>query len=114
MKRILIAGLSLGIVSLSSAGVIGDVMKKYHKGDDALCKKIAAGKGSDVDLATMLKAYQSMCAAKPSKGDAASWDSKCKALIGAIESFQKKEPNAVSKYKMAVACKTCHEVHKGK
>ena len=114
MKRILITGLSLGIFSLSNAGVISDAMKKYHKPDDALCKKIAAGKGSDADLATMLKVYQDMCAAKPAKGDAASWDAKCKALIGAIEAFQKKAPNAVSKYKMAVACKTCHEVHKGK
>jgi hypothetical protein len=112
MKRILIIGLSLGIVSLGNASVIGEIMKKYHKGDTSLSKKVQAGKGSDADLATLLKAYQNMAAAKPSKGDASSWDTKCKALINSIEAFQKKDPNAVSKYKMAVACKSCHEVHK--
>lgn len=112
MKRALLTTLALSIASLASAGVISDVMKKYHKGDTALCKKVSAGKASDTELAELLKAYQAMAAAKPSKGDAASWDAKCKALIEGIEAFQKKAPNAMSKYKLAVACKTCHEVHK--
>lgn len=112
MKSTLIAALVFGIATFCNASVISEIMKKYHKGDTALTKKVQAGKGSDVDLAVLLKAYKDMAAAKPPKGDQSSWDTKCKALIVSIEAFQKKDNNAVSKYKLAVACKSCHEVHK--
>lgn len=113
MKLSLTLSLVLGIASFTQAGPIAEVMKKYHKGDDALQKKVGNGKASDVELAELLKAYQQMAAEKPPQGDAASWERRCKALITAVEALQKKQNNATSKYKFAVSCKTCHEVHKG-
>ena len=88
-------------------------MKQYHKPDDALCKKVSGGTASDAELATMLKAYQDMCAATPPKGDKAAWVNKNQALIAAVKKIQAKDATGVAAYKAAVNCKACHTEHKG-
>ena len=93
--------------------VIKTVMKTYHKPDDALCKKVGAGTATDAELATLLKAYQDMCAATPPKGDKAAWVTKCQALIGAVKKVQAKDAAGAAAYKTAVNCKACHTDHKG-
>ncbi len=92
--------------------VIKTVMKTYHKGDDALCKKVGTT-ATDAELATLLKAYQDMCPATPPKGDKAAWVTKCQALIGAVKKVQAKDPAGAAAYKAAVNCKACHTDHKG-
>ncbi|MBL9143690.1 MAG: hypothetical protein JNM99_08385 [Verrucomicrobiaceae bacterium] len=94
--------------------VIEEAMKKFHKGDTAPCKKVAAGTASDAELADILKSYQAMCGAKPPKGTQASWTEKCQALIAAVKQLQAKDASGAAAFKKAVNCKACHEVHKGK
>jgi hypothetical protein len=92
--------------------VIKTVMKQFHKPEDALCKKVTAGTAADADLATLLKAYQDMCAATPPKGEKAAWVTKCQALIAAVKQVQAKDAAAPAAFKAAVNCKACHTDHK--
>jgi mono/diheme cytochrome c family protein len=92
--------------------VIKTVMKQYHKGDDALCKKVGTT-ATDAELATLLKAYQDLCAATPPKGDKAAWVTKCQALIDSVKKVQAKDAAGAAAYKAAVNCKACHTDHKG-
>ncbi|WP_397383403.1 leucine-rich repeat domain-containing protein [Prosthecobacter sp.] len=96
----------------AGSDVIKTVMKQFHKGDDALCKKVGTT-ATDAELATLLKAYQDMCAATPPKGDKAAWVTKCQALIGAVKKVQAKDAAGAAAYKAAVNCKACHTDHKG-
>lgn len=96
----------------AGSDVIKTAMKQYHKGDTALCKKVGTT-ATDAELATLLKAYQDMCAATPPKGDKAAWVTKCQALIGAVKKVQAKDPAGAAAYKAAVNCKACHTDHKG-
>ncbi len=118
MKRILLSCLCLlataMIVKADADGPIADAMKKYHKGDTATCKKVAAGTATPAELSDILKGYESMVGAKPDKGTDASWKEKCNALIAAVKEIQSKNPKGVSDYKKAVNCKACHEVHRNK
>ena len=88
-------------------------MKTYHKPDDALCKKVSGGTATDAELATLLKAYQDMCAATPPKGDKTAWVTKCQTLIGSVKKIQAKDATGIAAYKDAVNCKACHTDHKG-
>lgn len=92
--------------------VIKTAMKKYHKPDDAICKKVSDGKGTDADLATLLKVYQEICAATPPKGDKAEWVKKCQTVIGAVKKIQANDASGVAAFKEAVNCKACHADHK--
>jgi hypothetical protein len=96
----------------AGSDVIKTVMKQFHKGDAALCKKVGTT-ATDAELASLLKAYQDMCAATPPKGDKAAWVTKCQALIGAVKKVQAKDPAGAAAYKAAVNCKACHTDHKG-
>ncbi|MBE7495945.1 MAG: hypothetical protein HS117_13455 [Verrucomicrobiaceae bacterium] len=107
--------LALAASSAASADdAIKDIMKKYHKPEDAICKKVGKGEATDADLATLLKAYQTMCAGTPAKGDKAAWVEKCQALIAAVKKVQAKDASGMSDFKKAINCKACHDVHKGK
>ena len=97
----------------AGSDVINTVMKTYHKPDDALCKKVSGGTATDAELATLLKAYQDICAATPPKGDKAAWVTKCQELIGAVKKIQAKDASGIAAYKAAVNCKACHTDHKG-
>lgn len=96
----------------AESDVIAAAMKKYHKPDDAICKKASAGTASDAELATLLKVYQEMCAAMPPKGDKAAWVKKCQTVIGAVKKIQAKDATGVAAFKEAVNCKACHTDHK--
>lgn len=94
---------------------IEQVMKLYHKapkGTDPTCKKASEGKASADELKKLVAGYKLMAAAKPPKGDDASWKEKTTKLLAAAEALQKGEPDAAAKYKAAVNCKACHSVHK--
>jgi hypothetical protein len=97
----------------AGSDVIKTAMKQYHKPDDALSKKVAGGTATDVDLATMLKVYEDMCAATPPKGEKAAWVVKCQAVIGSVKKIQAKDATGIAAFKAAVNCKACHSEHKG-
>ncbi len=92
-----------------------EAMKNYHKapkGVDPVCKKALDGKASPEELAKLIAGYKAMCAAKPPRGDEASWKEKTATLLAAAEGLKKGTPEAAAKYKEAVNCKACHSAHK--
>jgi nitrate/TMAO reductase-like tetraheme cytochrome c subunit len=94
---------------------IKEVMKTLHKapqGVDATCKKASEGKASADELKKLVAGYKKMVAAKPPKGDDASWKEKTAKLLTAAEGLEKGGTDALAKYKEAVNCKACHTVHK--
>ena len=95
--------------------VIKDGMKAYHKaprGVDPVCKKAQDGKATPEELTKLVDYYTSITKAKPPQGDEASWKAKTGKLLAAAQSLQKGEAGAAAKYKEAVNCKACHNVHK--
>jgi hypothetical protein len=96
-------------------GPIKQVMKIYHKapkGVDPVCKKASDGKATPAELKNLVAAYRTMSKAKPPKGDDASWKEKCDKLLAGAEALASGAPDGVAKYKEAVSCKACHNVHK--
>lgn len=94
---------------------IKQVMKLHHKapkGTDPTCKKASDGQASADELKKLVEGYKAIAAAKPPKGDDASWKEKTSKLLAAAESLQKGDADGVAKYKAAVNCKACHSVHK--
>lgn len=120
-SAILAVALGLSVTGLIAADAksnpIKDAMGKYHKapkGTDPTCKKAGAGQASKEEIKGMLAAYTAMAAAKPPQGDDASWKAKTGALVAATTALDKGDAGAADKYKAAVNCKACHDVHKGK
>jgi hypothetical protein len=109
---LLLAILSLGVATANAADVIKDAMKNYHKGETSLTKKVGSGEATPDEVASLLKAYEDMAKETPAKGTKGSWDTKVGALIAGVKQIQ--GGGAAGAFKMAVACKACHEVHKGK
>lgn len=90
-------------------------MKTYHKapkGVDPVCKKAVDGQATPAQIKELVAAYKSMAAAKPPKGDQASWKEKTSKLVAAAMALEKGSPGAAEQYKEAVNCKACHSVHK--
>ena len=116
MNRTLLIGASSlfasAMIAPAAEGVIADAMKKFHKGETALCNKVKEGSASSAEVAEILRAYQAMSTAKPPKGTSASWKEKCDALINATKEIQAKNPKGLGDFKKAVNCKVCHDVHK--
>ena len=124
--KILIAACVAGLMAGGTIGwqlnaaeanedAIKEVMKTYHKapkGTDPVCKKALDGKASAEELKKLVASYKVLAAAKPPKGDAASWKEKTTKLLSAAQALEKGEADAASKYKEAVNCKACHSVHK--
>lgn len=106
--------LAASVSAVFADATIKEAMKKYHKPEIALAKKVGKGEATDADLAELLKCYEGMKAAKPSQGEQSSWEAKCDALISAVKKIQSKDASGVSDFKKAVNCKACHDVHKGK
>lgn len=118
----------IGVLGLVTAGICGwqasaaekkdaikEVMKTLHKapkGEEPVCKKAVDGKASADEIKKLIAGYKELCAAKPPKGDEASWKAKTGKLLAAAEGLQKNEAGAAAKYKDAVNCKACHEAHK--
>jgi hypothetical protein len=116
MKSILlVASLVLGTLTTGMADeAIKSAMKKYHKGEEALSKKVGTGEASPGELSDILKGYEAMAKATPPKGATTSWDTKTQALIDAVKGLQKGDASSKGKFKLAVNCKACHDIHKGK
>ncbi|MFM7818257.1 MAG: hypothetical protein ACKPGI_14975 [Verrucomicrobiota bacterium] len=91
---------------------IKDVMKALHKGDDALCKKIAKGEGSKEEFRTLVNYYSALPKTEPPKGDAKAWREKANALLDAAKALEAGKPGALDQFKAAVNCKACHSAHK--
>lgn len=94
---------------------IEKVMKTYHKapkGEDPVCKKAVDGKATPEEIKKLVAAYKTLAAAKPPRGEAASWKEKTSKLLTAAEGLEKGGAEATAKYKAALNCKACHDVHK--
>ncbi len=118
----------IGVLGLVTAGICGwqasaaekkdaikEVMKTLHKapkGEEPVCKKAVDGKASADEIKKLIAGYKELCAAKPPKGDEASWKAKTGKLLAAAEGLEKGGADAVTKYKAALDCKACHSVHK--
>ena len=118
------AALSLTFLSVFAADA-GDnkdsptkaFMKKYHKaprGTDPVAKRAQEGKATPQELKELAAGYHAMVKDKPPQGDATSWKEKTTKLASAADALVKGEPGAPERYKDAVSCKACHDVHKPK
>jgi hypothetical protein len=111
MKSLLLTLLAMAsVASVRADGVISDAMKKFHKGETSVVKKIGEGTASASDVSAMLSAYSAMAKAKPAKGTPLSWEQKTGAVITALKGL----PATKGAFKMSTNCKACHDVHKGK
>lgn len=113
------AAVALGLLASLGAGAadhakmsIKDVMKEFHKGDDALCKKVGAGKASKDEMKKIIAGYEAMVADKPPKGDEKEWKERAGKLLAAAKAVDASKPETLAKYKDAVGCKGCHTAHK--
>jgi hypothetical protein len=111
-SSLLLATLTLATAPANAGDVTKDAMKKYHKGEETVAKKAGAGEATAGELASLLKAYEDMVKEAPPKGTKGSWETKVTALITGVKQIQ--AGGTAGPFKMAVACKACHEVHKGK
>lgn len=103
-----------GLGTAFADDTVKEAMKKYFKPEGALAKKAGTKGGATADeLSELLKCYEALAKAKPSKGDDASWAAKTGALIEGVKKVQK-DPSDVGDLKKATDCKACHNVHKGK
>ncbi len=93
---------------------IGQVMKDHFKGDTSDIKKATKGELSKDEVTKLIAALKSLPAAKPSKGEGASWKEKTDALVLAGEKLEKGEAGAGEAVKAAANCKACHDVHREK
>lgn len=91
---------------------IKEVMKAAHKGDDAVSKRVASGKGTKDDFVLLVEYYESLPLCTPTKGDKADWDKKANALLKSAKALKAGEPDAVAQYKQASNCKACHSLYK--
>ena len=89
--------------------LIGQVMKDHFKGDTSNIKKAAKGELSKDGITKLVTALKTLPAAKPSKGDEASWKEKTEALVLAGEKLEKGEAGAGDALKSAANCKACHD-----
>ncbi len=115
----LAAAVALGLVASLAAGAADkaklttkEVMKQFHKGDDALCKKVVGGKASKEELKKIIEGYTAMTTEKPPKGDEKEWKDRTAKLLAAAKGIEAGKPEALAQYKDAVNCKACHTAHK--
>ena len=93
---------------------IKEIMKKGHKGDDAMSKHVTQGKGTQEEIKQLLGYYRVLATLEPKKGDLTEWKTRTAKLVKAAESLDKSEPGALDGFKAAVNCKACHDAHKEK
>ena len=111
----LLAGAFLGRANAAEAKAkytIKEIMKKGHKGDDNMAKRVSKGQGSKADITQLVEFYRVMAQLEAPQGDAASWKEKTTKLLKAAEAVSKGEAGATEAFKAAVNCKACHSVHK--
>jgi hypothetical protein len=93
---------------------IKDIMEKAHKGNPALCAKVAGEKASKEEKQQLLELWSALGENKPPKGPEKSWKEKTDAMVVAAKAAVADDKGYGAKVKAAVNCKACHEVHKGK
>jgi hypothetical protein len=120
MKKIVIALLASAMALMATSGVleaaekstIKMVMKKAMKGKTALTAKVASGDATADEKTELVALFTKLAAAKPKKGDAASWTAKTTALLAAAKGVAAGDADAVASLAKAKNCKACHSVHK--
>lgn len=90
------------------------VMKEAIKGHSALVKKACKGTATPAELEQMVACFQDMAAGRPPRGDTASWERKCAALLEAALWVQREPASKDASYALerAVECRQCHDAHK--
>jgi hypothetical protein len=83
------------------------VMQKAMKG--GLCGKVASGKASDEEVATLISLFTDLAANKCPKGDEASWKKRTEALVKGAKAAKEDGGKSLKK---AADCKGCHSEHK--
>ncbi|QDU95722.1 hypothetical protein Pla8534_35390 [Lignipirellula cremea] len=113
-----VASFSLTVFNATSSAAdaekkasIKQVMKEAMKGP--LGKKVASGDATPEEQAKLVSLLKDMAAAKPPKGDQASWDAKAKALVEAAEGVQAGTAGSGAALTAALNCGACHKAHKG-
>jgi len=92
---------------------IKTVMQEAMKPDGmALCKKVASGQATDEQKARLVELFTALHAAKPKKGDEASWKAKTEALLAAATNCKAGKEGAMAALAAAADCKGCHTAHK--
>jgi hypothetical protein len=89
-----------------------EIMLVGHKNDDAIVKKVAAGKATAEEKAKLLEYYKTLAMLEPSRGSKESWTEKTGAAVKAAQALVDGAPNAAALVKAASDCKGCHSVHK--
>lgn len=109
-----LAGIASGCATYSSKPKLSskEVMEQGFKGDTSMFKKISQGNGTQDDFKKLLELSRELAKNEPTKGDAASWSEKTKALVAASELLAQGKPGALDAVKAAANCKACHSVHK--
>jgi hypothetical protein len=111
----------LGAAILASLGLsaredkpkytIKQIMKKVHSGKNNLAKKLEKGNISDEEKTIVVEYYEELPKNKPPKGDAKDWEERTNALLAAAKEATKGGEEERAKYKKAVNCKACHDLH---
>jgi hypothetical protein len=90
---------------------IKQIMKKVHAGKVKLQTKLEKGTATDEEKVTIVEYYEELPKNKPPKGDAKGWEERTNALLAAAKEATKGGEEERAKYKKAVNCKACHDVH---
>jgi hypothetical protein len=94
-----------------------EFMKKYHKapqGTDPVCKRAVQGKATPQELKELAAGYHAMAKTKAPLGDEADWKQRTEKLAAAADGLVKGDASAPERYKEALNCKACHDLHKPK
>jgi hypothetical protein len=123
-KVLALALLTLGLAAATAVAVlkaddkpkytIKEVMKKAHDGDATLKDKVISGKASKDEKQLLLDLYTALSLNKAPKGDEKDWKDRTTAIVVAAKDVVDDKDGAVDKLKMAVSCKACHMLYKGK
>jgi hypothetical protein len=92
---------------------IKDVMKKAHKGKDALLTKYKEGKATKEELKELVEMYKSLEVNQPPKGEEADWKKRTKAMVAAANAAADDKKDAKKLLAEATNCAECHKLHKG-
>ena len=126
MKYFVIAVMTVGLVAglgMFQAAfedkpkyTIEEVMEKAHsapKGKDSLYKKVVNGKATKEQKKQLLEMYESLAKNKPEKGTLEDWKKRTANMVKAAKSVVDDKKDATKELMKAVACKACHDLHKG-
>jgi hypothetical protein len=87
---------------------ISEVMRKAHKGDDALRTKLLKGDASADEKAELLALYVALSLNTPPKGDVDAWKARTKAIL---DSYNKGDIDKKA-FTKATNCGSCHDMFK--